>query len=202
MINGNKIFTSMAQFCDYLWLAARTDPDAPKHKGISIFMIDINTPGITVDPLMTMGGLMSCFTYYDNVRVPKSCLIGEENKGWTYAKALLSHERTAIAEVANSKRSLALTKEYAAREVNGGKSLLSDPMFQTRLSDVEIELLEDFWQSVAANALCNLHVLLHYGRNSHHISEAIFKGAARALRMATSVDPRMSGIPSTKGVLQ
>ena len=63
------------------------------------------------------------------------------------------------------------------------------------------ELLEDFWQATAANALCNLHVLLHYGRNSHHIAEAVFKGAARAVRMAVESDPRMPGVPSTKGTL-
>jgi imidazoleglycerol-phosphate dehydratase len=62
-------------------------------------------------------------------------------------------------------------------------------------------LLEDFWQAFAANTLCNLHVLLHYGRNSHHIAEAVFKGTARALRMAVEADPRMTGVPSTKGSL-
>jgi len=96
----------MAHFCDYIWLAARTDPDAKKHKGISIFMIDINTPGITVDPLVTMGGLVSNFTYYDNVRVPKSCLIGEENMGWSYINSQLAHERLMLG--AHSRQALAL----------------------------------------------------------------------------------------------
>jgi len=70
-----------------------------------------------------------------------------------------------------------------------------------KIGDFDSELVEDFWQAVAANALCNLHILVHYGRNSHHISEAIFKGAARALRSAIEIDPRMPGVPSTKGVL-
>jgi imidazoleglycerol-phosphate dehydratase len=70
-----------------------------------------------------------------------------------------------------------------------------------KIGDFDSELVEDFWQAVAANTLCNLHVLVHYGRNSHHISEAIFKGTARALRMAIETDPRMSGVPSTKGTL-
>ena len=70
-----------------------------------------------------------------------------------------------------------------------------------KIGDFDSELVEDFWQSTAANSLCNLHVQLHYGRNSHHIAEAIFKGAARAIRMAVEVDPRMTGIPSTKGTL-
>lgn len=75
------------------------------------------------------------------------------------------------------------------------------PMASAKIGDFDSELVEDFWQAVAANALCNLHVLLHYGRNSHHISEAVFKSAARALRMAVELDPRSPGVPSTKGTL-
>jgi len=70
-----------------------------------------------------------------------------------------------------------------------------------KIGDFDSELIEDFWQALAANALCNLHVLVHYGRNRHHISEAIFKAAARALRMAVENDPRIEGVPSTKGTL-
>jgi imidazoleglycerol-phosphate dehydratase len=70
-----------------------------------------------------------------------------------------------------------------------------------KIGDFDSELVEDFWQAAAANALCNLHVIVHYGRNSHHISEAIFKATARALRMAAEADPRMTGVPSTKGTL-
>ncbi len=70
-----------------------------------------------------------------------------------------------------------------------------------KIGEFDSELVEDFWQAFAANALCNLHVLVHYGRNSHHVAEAIFKSAARALRMAVSPDPRISGVPSTKGTL-
>ncbi len=70
-----------------------------------------------------------------------------------------------------------------------------------QIGQFDSQLVEDFWQAVAANALCNLHILLHYGRNSHHISEAIFKAAARAMRMAIEPDPRLPGVPSTKGTL-
>jgi imidazoleglycerol-phosphate dehydratase len=70
-----------------------------------------------------------------------------------------------------------------------------------KIGDFDSELVEDFWQAVAANALCNLHILLHHGRNNHHIAEAVFKGTARVLRMAVESDPRMSGVPSTKGTL-
>lgn len=75
------------------------------------------------------------------------------------------------------------------------------PMPSPKIGDFDSELVEDFWQAVAANALCNLHVNIHYGRNTHHISEAIFKCAARALRAAVEMDPRQTGIPSTKGAL-
>lgn len=75
------------------------------------------------------------------------------------------------------------------------------PFSAAKIGEFDTELVEDFWQALAANALCNLHVNLHYGRNNHHISEAIFKGAARALRAAVELDPRMTGIPSTKGTL-
>ena len=75
------------------------------------------------------------------------------------------------------------------------------PIPAAKIGDFDSELVEDFWQAVAANALCNLHVVLHHGRNSHHISEAIFKSLARSLRMAVEIDPRSPGVPSTKGTL-
>jgi imidazoleglycerol-phosphate dehydratase len=89
-----------------------------------------------------------------------------------------------------------------ALDLSGRYFLVFPVAFPTaKIGDFDSELVEDFWQAVAANALCNLHVLLHHGRNSHHISEAVFKGAARALRMAVESDPRTSGVPSTKGTL-
>jgi imidazoleglycerol-phosphate dehydratase len=89
-----------------------------------------------------------------------------------------------------------------AIDLSGRYYLVFQPQFPTpKIGEFDSELVEDFWQAVAANCLCNLHVHLHYGRNSHHISEAIFKAAARALRMAVELDPRAKGVPSTKGML-
>ncbi len=89
-----------------------------------------------------------------------------------------------------------------ALDLSGRYFLVFQAAFPSaKIGDFDSELVEDFWQAVAANALCNLHVLLHHGRNSHHISEGIFKATARALRMAVELDPRMTGVPSTKGTL-
>jgi imidazoleglycerol-phosphate dehydratase len=90
----------------------------------------------------------------------------------------------------------------SAIDLSGRYFLVFQAAFPSpKIGDFDSELVEDFWQAAAANALCNLHVVLHHGRNSHHISEAIFKGTARALRMAIEPDPRMTGVPSTKGTL-
>lgn len=91
----------------------------------------------------------------------------------------------------------------AAIDLSGRYFLVFNAEFPSeKIGDFDSELVEDFWQAAAANALCNLHVLLHHGRNSHHISEAIFKSIARSLRMAVETDPRIQGVPSTKGTLE
>ncbi len=90
----------------------------------------------------------------------------------------------------------------SAIDLSGRYAFVFDVSFPTpKIGDFDSELVEDFWQAAAANALCNLHVMLHHGRNSHHISEAVFKSVARSLKMAVALDPRTSGVPSTKGTL-
>ena len=94
------------------------------------------------------------------------------------------------------------TLATVALDLGGRYTLVFQAEFPSaKIGDFDSELVEDFWQAAAANALANLHVIVHYGRNSHHISEAIFKATARALRMAIEADPRMPGVPSTKGTL-
>jgi imidazoleglycerol-phosphate dehydratase len=94
------------------------------------------------------------------------------------------------------------TLATVAIDLSGRFALVFQADFPSnKIGDFDSELIEDFWQAMAANALCNLHILVHYGRNSHHISEAIFKAAARALRMAVETDARTTGVPSTKGTL-
>jgi alkylation response protein AidB-like acyl-CoA dehydrogenase len=102
----------------------------------------MKSPGVKVNPIVSIDNHHSLNEVeFNDVRVPVANRIGEQDKGWTYAKALLAHERTAIAEVADSKRKLAEVKEFARQEVNGGQSLLADPLFQKRLSDIEIDLM-------------------------------------------------------------
>ena len=97
IINGQKIFTSGAEGADYVFLAARTDPDAPKHKGITIFMMDTKTAGFSVTPIWTVGGVRTNVTYYEDVRVPASMIIGQENGGWRLIAEQLNHERIGLA---------------------------------------------------------------------------------------------------------
>lgn len=142
VVNGAKIWTTYAQYADWIFCLVRTDSSGRKQDGISFLLIDMKTPGITVNPIPSIDGVHSLNeVQFDNVRVPVANRIGEQDKGWTYAKALLAHERTAIAEVAGSKKNLAELRELAKAEVNGGKRLIDDPMFAKRLSDIEIELM-------------------------------------------------------------
>ncbi|MEM1112394.1 MAG: acyl-CoA dehydrogenase family protein [Pseudomonadota bacterium] len=142
IVNGAKIWTTYAQHADWIFCLVRTSNEGKKQQGISFLLIDMTTPGIKVNPIISIDNHHSLNEVeFNNVRVPIENRIGEENQGWTYAKALLAHERTGIAEVSNSKRNLHLLKEAAAREVNGGKRLIDDPFFQKSLSDAEIELM-------------------------------------------------------------
>ncbi len=116
-INGNKVFTSGADQADYIWLAARTDPDAPKHKGISIFMVPTSAPGFSCTPIVTVGGVATTASYYDNVKVPRSALVGGPNEGWRLITGQLNHERVGLAAVsALAQRLWSETAEWALAE--------------------------------------------------------------------------------------
>ena len=142
IVNGSKIWTTFAQYADWIFCLVRTDNSGRKQEGISFLLIDMSTPGITVRAIDTIDGFHHLNeVFFDNVRVPVENRIGEEGMGWTYAKSLLVHERLSIAEVPDSKRALSELRELARAEVNGGKALLDDPLFARRLSDVEIELM-------------------------------------------------------------
>jgi pimeloyl-CoA dehydrogenase large subunit len=141
VVNGQKIWTTLAQYADWIFCLVRTDPAAKKQEGISFLLIDMKTPGITVRPIITIdGGREVNEVFFDNVEVPAENLVGQENKGWDYAKFLLGNERTGIARVGASKAKVARIKELAALELAGGRPLIEDPRFQEKLAEVEVEL--------------------------------------------------------------
>ena len=143
VVNGAKIWTTNAQLADWIFCLVRTNSELEKQQqGITFLLIDMKTPGIKVNPIITIDGRHSLNEVeFKDVRVPIGNCIGEEDKGWTYAKALLAHERTAIAGVADCSRELGLVKEYASREFEGGEPLLQDPNFQRRVAEIEAELM-------------------------------------------------------------
>jgi alkylation response protein AidB-like acyl-CoA dehydrogenase len=142
IVNGQKIWTTLGHYGDWIFCLVRTDSAAGKRQeGISFLLIDMTTPGITVRPLILMdGGHEVNEVFFDDVRVPAENLVFEENKGWTVAKYLLGHERMGSGNVGASKRELAALKALAARECKNGRPLLQDPRFRDRLSRAEIEL--------------------------------------------------------------
>ena len=143
VVNGAKIWTTNAQYADWIFCLVRTDKNVPRRQqGISFLLIDMTTQGITVNPIITIDGRHSLNEVeFHDVRVPVSNCVGDENNGWTYAKALLAHERTAIAGVADSKRELTLVKEHAQAESIDGRPLLEDAGFQRRVAAIEAELM-------------------------------------------------------------
>ncbi len=138
VVNGQKTWTTLGQYADWIFCLVRTDPNAPKRQaGISFLLIDMGTPGITLRPIKLIdGGYEVNEVFFSDVRVPADQLVGEENRGWSYAKFLLGNERTGIAGVARTKVRLAEVKRHA---IDSG--LLSDPLFAARLAEVENELL-------------------------------------------------------------
>ncbi|MCX7568114.1 acyl-CoA dehydrogenase family protein [Sulfitobacter sp. F26169L] len=139
VVNGQKIWTSYAQYADLIFCLVRTDPDAKKQLGISFLLIDMKSPGVSVRPIHTLDGShIVNEVFLENVRVPVENLVGEENKGWDYAKFLLSNERTGIAGIGMIKADLALLHKIALTERRNGKPLIEDPLFQARLARLEI----------------------------------------------------------------
>jgi pimeloyl-CoA dehydrogenase large subunit len=141
VINGQKTWTTLAQHADWIFLLARTDPSAKKQEGISFILVDMKTPGITVRPIITIDGSAEVNeVFFDDVRVPVSNRVGEENKGWDYAKFLLGNERVGIARVGVSKERLRRIRELAAATTDHGRPLIELPRFREKLAAVEVEL--------------------------------------------------------------
>ncbi|WP_157016985.1 pimeloyl-CoA dehydrogenase large subunit [Mesorhizobium xinjiangense] len=141
IVNGQKTWTTLAQYADWIFCLVRTDPDAKKQEGISFLLIDMKTPGIEVRPIVTIdGGREVNEVFFTDVKVPAENLVGQENKGWDYAKFLLGNERTNIARIGISKQRVARIRELAAKEMSGGRPLIEDERFREKLASIEIEL--------------------------------------------------------------
>ncbi|MDN4521522.1 acyl-CoA dehydrogenase family protein [Mycolicibacterium austroafricanum] len=138
VVNGQKTWTTLGQYADWIFCLVRTDPDAPKKQaGISFLLIDMNTPGITLRPIKLIDGSYEVNeVFFEDVRVPADQLVGEENQGWSYAKFLLGNERTGITQIGRTKLRLSEVKERAK-----ASSLLDDPLFAARLAETENDVL-------------------------------------------------------------
>jgi alkylation response protein AidB-like acyl-CoA dehydrogenase len=142
LINGQKMWTSLANFADYVWVAARTDPDAPKkHKGISIFLMPTSAPGWSCTPVITLGGVRTNATYYDNIRVTEQNLVGELNGGWKLITTQLNHERVALMMVGPLRRLADEVRDWARQAPAGDGGVVLDlPWVQRNLAEVEAGL--------------------------------------------------------------
>ncbi|MEE9199650.1 MAG: acyl-CoA dehydrogenase family protein [Dehalococcoidia bacterium] len=141
VINGRKIWTSHAHLADWMHLLARTDPDAPKHKGISYFLLEIKAPGITVRPLVSMTGRhQHNEVFFDDVRVPRRNRLGEENRGWYVAMSTLDFERSGVEYSAAARRVLERVVEYARETRHDGMALAVDPVVSAKLAERAVEI--------------------------------------------------------------
>ncbi len=141
IVNGQKIWTTLAQYADWIFCLVRTDMNAKKQEGISFLLFDMKSPGVTVRPIQTIDGSAEVNeVFFDDVRVPVENLVGQENKGWDYAKFLLGNERVGIARVGVSKERIRRIKELARIEFDGERPMIENPRFAEKLAAVEIEL--------------------------------------------------------------
>ncbi|HAT21963.1 MAG: acyl-CoA dehydrogenase family protein [Dehalococcoidia bacterium] len=141
IINGTKIWTSSAHRADHIMVLTRTDPDAPKHRGISFLLCDMNTPGLTVNPIINMAGDHGFnMVTFDNVRVPKKNLVGEQNRGWYVGATLLDFERSGVDYSAGGRRVLEELIAYAKDNDQNGSLIASNAIMRNRLADLAIEV--------------------------------------------------------------
>ena len=141
VVNGQKTWTTNAHHSNWMYTLCRTDPNAKKQEGISMLLIDMNSPGVVVTPIVTIDGAHEVNTVFlDDVKVPLDCLVGEENTGWDCAKVLLSNERTSTARIGLAKERLRTLKGLFAEEVKEGSAIAEDKTFRSKLAAVEVEL--------------------------------------------------------------
>ena len=141
VVNGQKTWTTFAQHANMIFCLVRTSNEGKPQEGISFLLMDMNSPGIEVRPIITLDGSHEVNEiFFSDVKVPAENLVGEKNKGWTYAKYLLTHERTGNANVAISKRKIKKLRKLASETQKNGIALANDPLFASRLAQIEINL--------------------------------------------------------------
>jgi alkylation response protein AidB-like acyl-CoA dehydrogenase len=179
VVNGQKTWTTLGQYGDWIFTLVRTDPEVKKQAGISFLLIDMTSPGVEVRPIELIdGGHEVNEVWFDNVRVPAENLVGEENKGWDYAKFLLGNERVGVAPVGSTKRTLSQVKEVAKTAGPGGTSLLDDPLVAAQFADLENELL--------ALELTALRVVANSADGKPHPASSVLKLRGTELQQAVS----------------
>jgi len=169
VINGSKMFTSGAEFADYIWLAARTDPEAKKHKGITVFIVPTDSPGFSWKPLHTMPGVSTYYTFYDDVRVPESAIVLGENQGWKLVTNQLNLERAAMGNLGALEPLFENTLQWAKTTELDDGFVIDQPWVQQALARVEAQ--------VTAYRLLNLRV------NANMSSGALGMGEASAAKV-------------------
>ncbi|MCS5637382.1 MAG: acyl-CoA dehydrogenase family protein [Myxococcota bacterium] len=154
VINGQKMWTSLAGYSDYIWLAARTDPDAPKHRGLSMFLVPTTSEGYSRQKIMTLGGVTTNATFYDSVRVPEDALIGGENNGWSLITGQLNHERISLTSVGPIRRNLRDVVDWARETKIDGAPVIEKSWVRHNLarvySKVQVVRLMNWKQAWAA----------------------------------------------------
>jgi alkylation response protein AidB-like acyl-CoA dehydrogenase len=179
VVNGQKTWTTLGQYGDWIFTLVRTNPEAKKQAGISMLLIDMTSPGVQVRPIELIdGGHEVNEVWFEDVRVPAENLVGEENRAWDYAKFLLGNERVGVAPVGATKRVLAQAKEWARSVSVGEGTLLDDPLVATRIVELENELL--------ALELTALRVVAHSADGKPHPASSVLKLKGTELQQAVS----------------
>jgi alkylation response protein AidB-like acyl-CoA dehydrogenase len=180
VVNGQKTWTTLGQYADWIFCLCRTDPTAEKkQRGISLLVFPMDSPGVTLRPIELLdGGFEVNEVFFEDVRVPAENLVGEENRGWDYAKFLLGNERVGIARVGATKRMLAQAKEHAAQITSGGRPLAEDPRMAARIAEIENELL--------ALELTALRVVATSSNGRPHPASSVLKLRGSELQQAAT----------------
>ncbi|RZU31980.1 acyl-CoA dehydrogenase family protein [Blastococcus saxobsidens] len=180
VVNGQKTWTTLGQHADWIFCLVRTDPTAEKkQRGISLLVFPMDTPGVTLRPIELIdGGFEVNEVFFEDVRVPAENLIGEENRGWDYAKFLLGNERVGIARVGATKKMLAQAKDYAREITVDGRPLLEDPFMARRIAELENELV--------ALELTALRVVANSADGKPHPASSVLKLRGSELQQAAT----------------